>query len=195
MEHRVLRERLRLSPYTVVLDLATGTGRWLEYALAQGAKGIGLDLSAEMLAQAARKGMAGLLVQATIDALPLPRDSATVAICSFALGYVASPEVVFREMARVSRTVIVSDLHPDAVKAGWMRSFRAGDEQFRVSSHLHTRAALHHAAKAARLKPAWQTEAHFGEPERGIFQQAGKSAAFESARDIPAILISCWTRP
>ena len=195
LEHRVLSERLALRPGTRVLDLATGTGRWLEYARGRGAHAIGIDLSAEMLAQAAAKGSSGRLIQANLSALPLPDASADVAICSFAIGYLATPERAFREMARVARTVIVSDLHPAAVKAGWVRGFRAGVEQYTVTGHSHSRAVLYRCAKKAGLRPAWQREAAFGEPERAIFEQAGRAAAYDAARQIPAILISCWTHP
>jgi SAM-dependent methyltransferase len=194
LEQRVLRERLAVTSATRVLDLATGTGRWLEYALARGARGFGVDLSREMLAVAARKGMDGRLIQATLSALPFPDDFADLAICSFALGYLPSPERAFQEMARTSQQVIVSDLHPDAVEAGWVRSFRAGELKYEVSSHHHPRPLLYHCARLARLKPAWQLEARFGEPERPLFVQAGKDGAFDAARQVPAVLISCWTR-
>ena len=195
LEQRVLRERLAVTSATRVLDLATGTGRWLEYALALGARAFGVDLSPQMLAVAARKGMGGRLIHATLSALPFPNDFADLAICSFALGYLPSPEPAFREMARTSHRVIVSDLHPEAVQAGWVRSFRAGDLKCRVSSHHHPRPLLYHCAKAAGLRPAWQLEPRFGEPERALFMQAGKGRAFEAAQQIPAVLISCWTRP
>ncbi len=55
LEGRVLRARLALNPGMRVLDLATGTGRWLGYALSQGAHGFGVDISRDMLARAARK--------------------------------------------------------------------------------------------------------------------------------------------
>jgi ubiquinone/menaquinone biosynthesis C-methylase UbiE len=194
LERRVLEERLIVTHVTRVLDLATGTGRWLEYATAKGASGFGVDLSPEMLARAAEKGFAGRLVRATLSALPFPNDVADLAICSFALGYLRSPAAAFREMGRTCQRVIVSDLHPEAVRAGWVRSFRTGDGNWEIISHHHSRELLHHCAKAAGLRPAWQREAPFGEPERSIFEQAGKSAAFEAARQVPAILVSCWTR-
>ena len=54
--------------------------------------------------------------------------SADVAVCSFALGYIERLDLAFREMARVARRIVTSDLHPDAVRAGWVRSFRSGAE-------------------------------------------------------------------
>jgi SAM-dependent methyltransferase len=195
LEERVLLERLIVTRVTRVLDLATGTGRWLEYALGTGAAGFGVDLSSDMLAVAARKGMAGRLIQASLSALPFPDDFADLAICSFAIGYLRSPELAFREIARTSHRVIVSDLHPEAVRAGWVRSFRSGELKYEVAAHHHSRALLNNCAKAAGLRPAWQLEPRFGEPERAFFMQAGKGGAFEAAQQVPAVLISCWTRP
>jgi hypothetical protein len=43
LEQRVLRERLTVNSGTRVLDLATGTGRWLEYVLSMGANGFGVE--------------------------------------------------------------------------------------------------------------------------------------------------------
>ncbi len=195
LERRMLAGRLTITPKTRFLDLAAGTGRWLEYALELGARGSGVDLSAEMLAIGARKGMRGLLVQADLSALPFPAHSFDLAVCSFALGYLPSPQAAFHETARVSRRVIVSDLHPDAVRAGWARSFRTGDRAYEIASHHHARSFLNACARAAGFRSTWQFEASFGEPERVIFEQAGKGAAFEAARQVPAILVSCWTRP
>jgi ubiquinone/menaquinone biosynthesis C-methylase UbiE len=195
LEQRVLRERLTVNSGTRVLDLATGTGRWLEYVLSMGANGFGVDLSPEMLAQASGKGLRGRLVQAGLSALPFPDDFADLAICSFAIGYLPAPDAAFREMARIAHRIIVSDLHPDAVRAGWVRSFTAGQLQYEIASHYHSRALQNRCAKAAGLRPAWQREANFGEPEREIFEQAGRGAAFQRASQVTAVLISCWVRP
>ncbi len=199
LEERILCERLALTPPMRVLDLATGTGRWLEIALAHGADAYGVDLSREMLQQALPKDvfgrrMSGRLIQASVSALPFPGDFADLAICSFALSYVSSPEAAFREMARTSHQIVVSDLHPAAAAAGWARSFRANGQKYEIASHQHSQTALDRCAHAAGLQRAWQEEAKFGELERRIFDQAGKGASFDAMKQIPAILISCWSR-
>ncbi len=118
LEHRLLREHLHLKPGMRVLDLATGTGRWLEYSLHQGANAIGLDLSREMLMVAARKtGLHGRLIEGSLESLPFADQSADLGVCSFSLGYVPWPCEVFKRMRRVARRVIVSDLHPEALRA------------------------------------------------------------------------------
>ncbi|HET9129809.1 MAG TPA: class I SAM-dependent methyltransferase, partial [Terriglobia bacterium] len=70
-----------------VLDVACGTGRWLETLLALGARrGIGVDLSYEMLAQARRKQkLRRNLIQADCTAIPVSSGAIDMAICSFGL--------------------------------------------------------------------------------------------------------------
>ena len=195
VEQRILGEKIRFAPGMRVLDLATGTGRWLVYARSRGAEAFGADLSPEMLVQASRKpGARGRLAQATLSALPFPDNFADLAICSFALGYLPALNSAFREMARTSRSVVVSDLHPEAVRAGWIRGFRQGETHYEAANQLHSSRLLDDCARKAELTLAWRCEARFGEPERRIFELAGKPDAFEAARRVPAVLISCWAR-
>src|SRR5512146_2229382 len=110
------------------VDLGCGTGRWLERALAAGARNaIGLDQSPEMLARAAAKpGLAARLLQADCARLPLAASSADVLICSFVLGYVPDLENFVRQLARVARRgadLFISEFHPEAGARGWHRSF------------------------------------------------------------------------
>lgn len=194
LEQRVLRARMKIDAGSTVLDLATGTGRWLVYALSRGARGIGFDVSEEMLAVASRKdGARGCLAAADIRQLPVRDHAADLAICSFALGYIVPLESAFREMARVARRVVVSDLHPDAIEAGWNRSFRIGHKNYNIEHHRYSLHSLNTCARAAGLTPDWTMEARFEEPEHVIFQRAGKAAAFTAARQVTAVLISAWT--
>jgi SAM-dependent methyltransferase len=193
LEHRVLSERLDLVPGERMMDLATGTGRWLEYALAHGVRATGVDLSAEMLAVASSKpGVRGRLACADVCALPFASHSVDVAVCSFALGYIDRLDLAFREMARIARRIVTSDLHPDAVRAGWVRSFRSSSQSYEIEHHDHLWDRIETCARAAGLRPSWKLDASFGEPERALFERAGKADAFIAARRVPAVLISAW---
>jgi ubiquinone/menaquinone biosynthesis C-methylase UbiE len=114
------------------LDIACGTGRWMLWAQQQGAGVLGIDFCAEMVLEASRKpGLAGRLSLADACHVPVADGAADLAICSFALGYLASPRPAIAEMARVSRKggrVVVTDLHPCALAAGWTRSFRSNGQ-------------------------------------------------------------------
>jgi SAM-dependent methyltransferase len=193
LEHRVLSERLGLIPGERMVDLATGTGRWLEYALAHEVRAIGVDFCGEMLAVAsAKRGARGRLACADLCALPFASHSVDVAVCSFALGYIDRLEVAFREMARIARRIVTSDLHPAAVRAGWVRSFRASSGSYEIAHHDHVWDRIETCARAAGLRPSWKLEASIGEPEREFFERAGKADGFIAAQQVPAILISAW---
>lgn len=196
LETRVLSRRLGEIGGRRVLDAGSGTGRWMEWADRCGACVFGIDVCHEMILQAVRKpGLEGRSARADLLRIPVRDDAADIAICSFTLGYLASPGPVLRELARVARRVIVSDLHPATAPHGWTRSFRAGGELYEVKHYEHPVEELEAAAGEAGLTPDWRLEPSFGEAERGIFERAGKEDAFEDARRIPAILITAWTKP
>jgi SAM-dependent methyltransferase len=91
-----------------VLDLACGYGRHLEKLHDAGYQAVGLDLSARLLRDAAKRpGVAGSLVRGDMRYLPF-RDGAFDALVNFftSFGYFASEEedeLVVRQMRRVLR--------------------------------------------------------------------------------------------
>jgi malonyl-CoA O-methyltransferase len=181
LEERVMRplipEKLR---GCTVIDVASGTGRWARYCAKRGARAIAMDFCFEMRPD----------VQADARRLPLPDASADVTICAFALGY--APES-FAELARIMRPggiILVSDVHPQALKRGWTRSFRHGAEVIRVADQLYEFADL----DAAGLKLECLLEPHLGPPEREIFERAGRLDRFEEACREPAIFVARWIR-
>ena len=195
LERRVIRERLGALSGKCVLDVATGTGYWLAHAKSGRARAFGLDLSEEMLAVAARKdGLPNCLLCADINHLPVRNNAADIAICSMALGYIPELKDLFRELARVSRRIIVSDLHPAAVEAGWRRGFVAAGHRYEIEQFLHTPAQLDEAAADAGLRLEWRLVANLDEPEREIFERAGRARAFAAASGIPALIATCWVR-
>jgi SAM-dependent methyltransferase len=195
LAQRVVREKLHPLFGRTLLDIATGTGYWAAYCREQGATVFGIDRSPEMLARATSKRyLKDRLVCADMLRLPIRDATVDVAICSFAVGYVESVADLFHEMARVSRSIIVIDLHPTAIETGWQRGFRAGDQRYLIRQFSHSPAELDRAAFSAGLQLAWRSESYIGEPERPIFLRAGREQALETASRVPAILSSCWER-
>jgi malonyl-CoA O-methyltransferase len=199
LETRLLVDRLGPLRGSRFLDVACGTGRWMLLARELGAQALGMDLCAEMLLEASRKaGLAGSLSLADASHIPVADGVADVTLCSFALGYVACPHRAIAEMARVTRKgarVIVTDLHPSALAAGWTRSFRSDGKVYEIDHHLHSIANWEAAAKSAGLAFDWRLDAGFDEPEREIFRQAGKGASFAELSRIPALLAMGWAKP
>ena len=187
LESRVIADRLPIVRGQVVIDVATGTGRWAEFAGARGARVIGVDLCRDMLTQ----GSCGERVQADMLSLPFRDGFADLAICSLALGYILSPAAALREMARVARRVVMSDLHPDAVRQGWTRSFRAGADSVRIRSYAHS---LEDFEEAGLLRE-WMVEARFGPEEFSIFTAAGREDLYAKASAVSALFVASWVHP
>jgi SAM-dependent methyltransferase len=195
LETRLLQDHIGRLEDCAFLDVATGTGRWMRIAQSCGARVFGVDLCPEMLQCAARKpGLAGHLALADACELPLRSSSIDVAVCSLAFGYISEPRSAMREMARVARSVIISDLHPEASAAGWTRGFRVSGERYELEHRTYSERKLQGYAYEAGLVEEWKVEARFGEPERELFVQAGKEQLFSELQCIPAVLITGWRR-
>jgi ubiquinone/menaquinone biosynthesis C-methylase UbiE len=193
LEQRIAAPFLGSLKGSRVIDICAGTGRWMLIAARMRASVIGLDLSPEMLGRAAEKpGLAGRLAIGDIAHLPFANTSADLAICSFGMSYVTSVQQALREMARVSRRVMISDMHPAALDSGWTRSFETACRKYRIAHYRYPLAEVEDAAYAAGLRPECSIEAPFGEPEHRIFEQAGKQARFEEVSQIPAIFVKTW---
>lgn len=198
LEKRVLADKLNNLMNKVFVDIACGTARWMVYAAQLGARVFGIDLVSEMLAAASRKpGMAGRLIQADARFLPIADSCAEIVICSFALGYMKEPECLYREMGRVAvrkGLIIASDLHPEALEAGWRRTFRCGLELFEIETYRHRCERLIRAGQGANLQLREVLEPRFDAPEISIMQNAGKTGREIETLNIPAILIQFWER-
>jgi ubiquinone/menaquinone biosynthesis C-methylase UbiE/Fe2+ or Zn2+ uptake regulation protein len=103
-----IRAALAERPFRSLLDLGTGTGRMLELLGADTERGVGVDLSIDMLAFArARLDRAGLrhcsVRQGDVYDLPLPRDSFDVVVIHQVLHFLDDGARAVREAARVLR--------------------------------------------------------------------------------------------
>jgi len=199
LDTRVLSERLGSLAGLRVVDVACGTGRWTSFAQSHGAEVIGIDLCPEMLAAAARKSaLSGCLALADAAELPIRQGAADLSLCSLALSYFPSAAAAIAEMARITRRggrVVISDLHPHAVRAGWNRSFRAGDQVYAIDHRNHAIRFAYLAAERSGLILDWELSACFGAPEREIFQRAGKVSVFHALSCVPALRVLAWVRP
>ncbi|HZT30164.1 MAG TPA: class I SAM-dependent methyltransferase [Bryobacteraceae bacterium] len=181
-----------------VVDVGCGTGRWLAEFRRRGAVAVGVDLSVEMLGQAARKpGLAGLLAAADAERLPFPDGCADLVLCALTLGHLPDPAGSLGELVRLARpggAVWITDFHPEAARRGWKRTFRSGERTYEIRNHWYGKAELERAGEAAGLELEEWREPCFGEPEREIFREAGREDLFEAARGTPAVLLARWRR-
>ncbi len=198
LESRILDTELGPLHGLRVVDVASGTGRWMARAQARGANVAGIDLCPEMLFVAARKpSLRGRNAIADASSLPIADNVSDITLCSFALSYFPSGLQAIREMSRVTRRggrVVIADLHPEAEEAGWKRSFRDAGQVYEIEHQRHAAANLEAAALEFGLRPDWRRDEHFGEPEHEIFARAGKVTAFADLCRIPAVLAIAWIK-
>jgi demethylmenaquinone methyltransferase / 2-methoxy-6-polyprenyl-1,4-benzoquinol methylase len=107
---RFLVSRLEVGPQERVLDVATGTAAVaIELTRRTGCSVVGLDQSAEMLAEGRRRvAEAGLddrieLVEGQAEELPFGDESFDALTFTYLLRYVADPAATLAELARVVR--------------------------------------------------------------------------------------------
>ena len=173
------------------VDVGCGTGRWTGRWNA-----LGFDVSAPMLAVAARKtGLAGRLAVGSADQLPVATSSCDAALCALTLGHVRECASAMRELARVLHpggTLLLTDFHPKAAANGWRRTFRRDGEVYELENYAYTIEDLKRYAPELELVEC--RDAFIEEPERALFERAGRPELFEAACRMPAVLLSRWIR-
>lgn len=170
LEERILGPLIPDTCELSVADIGAGTGRWLHRL--QAARTVAIDVSGAMLAYAPPPR-----VIADACSLPLANDAFDVVFCTFTLGYAPA---CFAELARITaKTLIVTDVHPDALARGWSRM--APHQPYTIESLLHP-----------SLTRAYFLEPHIDQPERPLF--ASKPHLFDTACAHPAIFIGIWNK-
>lgn len=199
LELRALSAKLAPWTYNRVADLACGTGRWMSFAASKGARVFGVDLCRPMLERAASKSaLSARLVHATADSSALASATFDLVLCSFALGFFPDPAVLIYEMHRLAvpgGRVVLSDMHPTALAAGWKRTFRTEDALHEISHTPYSESHLLDVAAAAGLLLSRTYSFFFGLPERATFRRIGKLHLYEAAAGLPAVWAAIWRKP
>jgi ubiquinone/menaquinone biosynthesis C-methylase UbiE len=199
LEQRCLLPLLPSTAGKHVLDLACGTGRWLERLLAPApALGIGIDLSAAMLAVAREKAaIAGRLARADCLKLPFRNAVFDLAMCSFALEHIGNLGEVATEWSRVLQQpadLYISELHPTAYAAGWRTGFRDQEGPMEIESAPRSAKEIITVFSGTGFEFVHALDCFLGEPERPLFACGGKERFFDAATEVPAIMILHFRR-
>jgi len=189
VEERVLRSWIAALRPRRVVDVGCGTGRWTARLGA-----IGIDASPAMLSVAAGKpGLRGRLAVADAAALPLATGCCDMALCALTLGHVRDRAAAMGELARIVEpggTLLLTDFHPAAAAQGWRRTFRREGVVYELENHPY----LVDELPTPGLALDGCIEATIGEPERPLFELAGRPELFAEAARIPAVLLTVWKR-
>ena len=181
-----------------VIDIACGTGQYLEELRPSGANVFGLDACEPMLQEAKKRtALTGRLVRADAASLPFVDGWADLVICSMSLGYFDDLNTVFRQFARVARpgaSITVTDLHPHAIAAGWTRSFKAGSISYQIQHFCYSGEQIRHAARFGGLSLRRWSNVRLGSREFPVFEQAGKIHLFPKATRTPALFLAIWEK-
>ena len=198
LESRTLADLLCPIDSQHFIDVACGTGRWMTHLRQRGGFVFGADASPEMLAQACcKRNLHGRLVLAEAACLPFQDRVADMTLCSFAAGYFPSLRAAMAEMARITKRggrIVLSDLHPAGIAAGWTRSFRLGGSVYEIEHSNPSLDEFRSAGREASLQLRIQIDASFGDPERLIFRAAGKAHMFAELSVVPAVWIGIWNK-
>jgi ubiquinone/menaquinone biosynthesis C-methylase UbiE len=131
------------------LDLACGTGRYSQLlADARAAQIIAMDFCLPMLRQVS----VGERVCGSMMHLPFAAETFDAVISGLALGHASSVYAWMAEVSRVLRpggTLLYSDFHPEAARAGLTRSFKDQDARTCTVPHQSFHLALQLQAAAA----------------------------------------------
>ncbi len=134
------------------LDLACGTGRYARLlAASHSAQVVAMDFCVPMVRQAP----SGTRVCGSMMQLPFADRGFDVVISGLALGHAANVRTWMAEVSRVlaaGGTLLYSDFHPEAARAGLPRSFKdQNDRVWTVPHNCHDVESQRQAAAAADL--------------------------------------------
>ena len=171
-----------------VLDAGCGVGRWMRRAAEAGASVTGFDAEPAMLRQAPP----GQVAAGELERPPFLDQAFDLVLAAFSLAYATEPAEALAALCRLIRNggrIIVVDLHPDAVEAGWKRTFKGEAGTVEVASQvLELDAAL--LAPPSGWRVAALDSLRFGEPERALFDDAH----WARVKDAWAVRLAVWQR-
>lgn len=187
-----LVDRLSPSPDGLrLLDVGCGTGRRLVGTGA--AYAVGVELCAEMLAAGREEhdfGPEVRLLEGDARALPVADASFDLLWCRLVIGHLPECSAVFRELGRAAAagaTIVVTDFHPAAYKAGFRRTFRDKGEVLEAEHYVHTLPDQLAAARDTGLELVDVRDAVVGPEARSYYEEASRLGAYERQLGFPMV--------
>lgn len=186
-EQRAMLDLVPPNQFRPVLDLACGSGRYAKLLTQEGAANVvALDFSSAMLSQVA----VGRPVRASMMHLPFVARAFGLVICGLAIGHATNIDLWMHEVARVIEpkgTLLYSDFHPDAARAGLTRSFTDGAGTHTLPHNRYTVASQLQAAVLAGLTIEVVREIRAGIEVREDF--VGSDEFYRRWHGLPLVLV------
>src|SRR4029077_9994798 len=127
--------------------------------------------------------------------LPVASGAAELVLCALTFGHIRNQAGALAEFARILEPggiLILPDFHPAAAAQGWRRTFRRDGQVYELENHSYTLGHLREIAPGLVLRDA--AEDTIGEPERPLFERAGRPELYAAACAKPAVLLTRWVR-
>jgi malonyl-CoA O-methyltransferase len=171
-----------------VLDLACGSGRYSQLLReANAAQVVALDFCLPMLEQVADADR----VCASMMQLPFRSAAFDAVVSGLAVGHAADIRLWMSEVARVlsaNGSLVYSDFHADAIRAGMTRSFKdAADVTRTVPHRIYDPSCQQEAAAGAGLRVETVQELRMGIELNEAFP--GSEQAYRKWYGVPVVLI------
>lgn len=177
-----------------LLDAGCGTGRRLR-AATDAALAAGADLTWEMLASGPEPRP---FAAADVRALPFAAAGFDVVWCRLVIGHLPNPAAAYAELARVCApggTVVVTDFHPDAARAGHTRSFRdPAGTLHDVEHHVHSVDDHLSAAEASGLALVERRDGRVDDALRPFYARAGRLDRYAADEGLAVVLALSFRR-
>lgn len=176
----------------VVLDIGCGTGRhWAEILSRSPAELAGVDPSRGMLRRLKLRYPNARVWSAPGDAMPEVADaSCDVIVSTLALAHMRMAAAAIREWQRMLKpggAIVITDFHPDGIRAGMKRTFAAGGKTIEIEHHATDLEELRQIAAGCGLVCVFTEEAVIDESVRPVFERVNYLEAYEKYKGKPLV--------
>jgi ubiquinone/menaquinone biosynthesis C-methylase UbiE len=184
----------------VVADIGCGTGRhWEEILSRQPARIIGVDSSARMIARLkSRYPDAEVYCAGGDRVVGLDKKSCDLVISTLALAHFADTAATFREWSRILRdggAMLITDFHPDAIRAGMKRTFTGPRGTIEIEQHAIELDEMQAIALDCGLHVSFVGERAIGESVRHLFQGTEAIKKYHAHEGLRLVYGVHFTRP